>query len=177
MHRSMSSLMYVSGGADRLVLAYPLWVGTALLITAAALVLFAALARKRIRRRWPISLATVIAAWAGLYFATFRATITQESGSVYAFLRYDHSVRWKDAADIYLEHRGGAAEWHIVVIDRHRRAFDFDVADLSIEDRDRVMSYMVDRMPESAFGRAPALLKREATPGARAIGLFSDQQI
>lgn len=169
--------MYVSGGADRLVLAYPLWIGAALLIAAAGLVLFATLARKHIRRRWPISLATVVAAWAGLYFATFNATITPESGSVYAFLRYDHSVRWQDAADIYLEHRGGAAEWHIVVIDRHRRAFDFNVADLSIEDRDRVMTYMVDRMPESAFRRAPALMKREASQGARPIGLFSDQQI
>jgi hypothetical protein len=173
----MSSLMYVSGGADRLVLAYPLWIGAALLIAASALVLLAALARKRIRRRWPISLAIVVAAWAGLYFATFNATITRESGSVYAFLRYDHSVRWKDAADIYLEHRGGGTEWHIVVLDRNRRAFDFNVADLSIEDRDRVMSYMVDRMPESAFRRAPALLKREASHGARPIGLFSDQQI
>jgi hypothetical protein len=173
----MSSLMYVSGGTDRLVLAYPLWIGVALLIAAAALVLFAALARKRVRQRWPISLAILIAAWAGLYFATFNVTITHEAGSVYAFLRYDHSVRWKDAADIYLEHRGGAAEWHIVVIDRHRRAFAFNVADLSIEDRDRVMSYMVDRMPESAFRRAPALLKREAPQGARPIGLFSDQQI
>ena len=173
----MSSLMHISQGADRLVLSYPLWIGAALLIASGALLAYAILARKRIRHRWPVSLATVIAAWAGLYFATFNATITEETGSVYGFLRYDQTVRWNDAADIYLEQRGGAHNWHIVVLDRQRRAFDLDVADLSIEGRDRVMAYMVDRMPDSAFPRAPALQRRHAPHGARSVGLFSDQQI
>jgi hypothetical protein len=172
----MLSFMYVAVGADRLVLSYPLWIGVALLLVAIALFSYAAFARKRIRRRWPISLATLLAAWAGLYFATFNTTITAESGSTYAFMRYDHSVRWKDASDIYLERRGGGSDWNIVVVDGKRRTFEFNVSDLSIDDRDRVMAYIVDRMPENAF-RAPALLKREAPVGIRTIGVFSDQQI
>ncbi|MGZ9066904.1 MAG: hypothetical protein ACXW2I_16425 [Burkholderiales bacterium] len=98
------------------------------------------------------------------------------TGSVYALLRYDHAVRWKDAADIYLEQRGGV-NWHIVVLDRERRAFDFNVADLSIDDRDRIMAYMVDRIPESAFARDPTLLKRQAPHGPRPASFLGDQQI
>jgi hypothetical protein len=77
--------------------------------------------------------------------------------------------------DIYLERRGG--DWQIVVIDVRARAHRFDVAELSIEQRDRMMAYMVDRMPEAAFKRAPELLKREAPSGVRPASFFGDQQI
>jgi hypothetical protein len=117
-----------------------------------------------------------VAAWAGLYFVTFRATLTDDAGSVYVFTGSPHTVHWRDAADIYLEQRGGGHDWHIVVVDTQQRAFDFNVADLSIEDRDRVMAYMVDRMPDKAFARSPTLMKRQAPYGPRPAGLFSDQQ-
>jgi hypothetical protein len=172
----MSSLMQVAQNADRLVLSYPLWIGVMLLLGAAVLLALTVFGSKRIRRRWTLTIATAVAAWAGLYFATFNATITNEAGSVYAFLADQHSVRWKDATDIYLERRGGGRDWHIVVLDAHQRAFDFNVADLSVDDRDRVMAYMVDRMPDNAFPRSPTLLKRQAPYGPRPVGLFSDQQ-
>ena len=168
--------MHVSQGADRLVLSYPLWIGLTLLLLAVALAAYVIRTRRRLRGIGPVSVATIVAGWAGLYFATFTATLTPDAASVYAFLRYDHEVRWKDATDIYLEQRGGGSDWHIVVLDRDRRAFDFNVADLSIEDRDRVMAYMVDLVPESAFSRSPALLKRQGPQGPRPVGLFSDQQ-
>ena len=173
----MISLMNISESAKGLVLSYPWWCGAALIVAALALALFAALRAKRLRRRWPLTLAAFVAAWAGIYVATFHATITEESGSAYAFLRYDHTIRWKDASDIYLEQRGGGRDWQIVVVDRERRAYNFDVAELSVEDRDRVMGYMVDRMPKSAFQRPPELLKRRSAEGARPAGFFADQQI
>ena len=171
----MISLLQISESAHGLVVSYPTWAAIALLAATLALTAYAVVARARIRRRWPVSLAIVFAAWAGIYVTTFRTTIGIDTGSAYAFLRHDHTVRWKDAADIYLEQRGG--DWCIVVVDRRQRAFDFDVADLSIEDRDRLMAYIVDRMPESAFARAPELLKRHAPAGARPAGFFGDQQI
>jgi hypothetical protein len=172
----MYSLMHVTQGVDQLVVSYPLWIGVVLLLAAAAFLVCALFAGKKIRRRWTVSVATVIAVWSGLYFATFNTTITREAGTVYGFLRYDHSIRWQDAVDIYLEQRGGG-NWHIVVLDTHRHTFDFDVADLSIDDRDRVMAYMVDQMPDTAFPRAPALMKRQGPIGTRRVGLFADQQI
>lgn len=169
--------MQISQDAQGLVLSYPLWTGVALLAVAVVLLGCAVLARSRFRRRWAMSIAVMLAAWSGLYFLTFKATITDEAGSVYAFLRYDYRIPWKDAADIFLEQRGSGRDWHIVVIDRRRNAFDLNVAELSIDDRDRVMAYIVDRMPESAFRREPALMKRQAPQGARAVGWFGEQQI
>jgi hypothetical protein len=171
------SLLHLSRDAHGLVLSYPWWVAAALALASLGLTAYVGLRRRRLARAWPVTLAALVAAWAGIYVATFRIAITDESGSGYAFLRYDHTVRWKDAADIYLEQRGGASDWQIVVIDRHRRAYNFDVAELPLEQRDRVMAYMVDRMPASAFDRAPELLKRRSAAGARTVGLFGDQQI
>jgi hypothetical protein len=173
----MISLMHLSEGAHGLVLSYPVWIGIALLLLAAGLAVYAIRRRARLRRPWPIALAVVVAAWAGIYVATFKATVTDEAGSVYAFMRSEHTVRWEDAVDIYLEHRGGGSDWQIVVIDNQRRAHGFDVAELSIEDRDRVMAYMVDRMPASAFHRPPELLKRRAEASARPASFLGDQQI
>ena len=171
----MISLLQISEGAQGLVLSYPLWTVIALAAGTLALGALFVFGRARLPRRWPVGIAIVFAAWAAFYVATFRATVTDESGSAYAFLRYDHTVRWKDAADIYLERRGG--DWEIVVVDGRQRAYRFDVAELPVEQRDRVMAYMVDRMPETAFRRSPALLRREAPTGARPASLFSDQQI
>jgi hypothetical protein len=167
--------MHISETPHGLVLSYPWWIGLALGLMAVALAVYGIRRRTRIPRLWPVTLAVVFAVWAGVYVSTFKTTVTDESGSVYAFLRYDHTVGWKDAADIYLEHRGG--DWQIVVIDRQRRPYRFDVAELSAEDRDRVMAYMVDRMPAQAFAPAPELLKRRSAEGARPAGWFGDQQI
>ncbi|HEX2827262.1 MAG TPA: hypothetical protein VHP37_13015 [Burkholderiales bacterium] len=164
--------MQISRSADALTLSYPLWIGALFGLLAVFAVGYAVLERRRLRRNWPLIAAGAMASWACVYFATFDATITRDAGSVYGFLRYDQSVRWKDAADIYLERRG--SDWTIVVRDRNARAYDFNVGDLSIEDRDRVMAYMVDRMPADAFRRDATVLRREGD-GPRPASFFSDQ--
>src|SRR5688572_22164066 len=111
MHAPMFTAMQLSENASGLVLTYPLWIGAAFAMLAAVAVGYAFVTRGRARRRWPLIAATLIASWAGIYFSTFNATIGAETGSVYGFLRYDHSVRWQDARDVYLERRGG--EWTI----------------------------------------------------------------
>ena len=60
--------------------------------------------------------------------------------------------------------------------DRSARAYDFNVGDLSIEERDRVMAFMVDRMPASAFRPDATVLKREGD-GPRPASFSSDQPI
>jgi hypothetical protein len=169
--------MQISESAQGLSLSYPLWIAAALAVGTLALGAIAVFGRKRLRRSWPFSVAIVFAAWAAVYVATFKATVTDEGGSAYAFLRYDHAVRWKDAADLYLERRG--ADWQIVVVDGSRRAFPFDVAELSAAERERVMAYMIARMPEAAFPRAPELLKRKAPApsGTRREEFLGGQQI
>jgi hypothetical protein len=170
------SLLHVTEDPRGLLLSYPCWTAAALALACAALAAYGLVRRRHLARRWPVTLAVLFAAWAAIYVATFKTMLTDESGSAYAFLRYDHTVRWKDAADIYLE-RGNNGEWQIIVIDRQRRVYNFDVAELTVDQRDRVMAYMVDRMPPSTFSRAPELLKRHSTTGTRTVGLFGDQQI
>lgn len=166
--------MQISQSEGALALSYPLWIGALFGLLGAFAVAYAVIARRRLRRNWPLLAASAIASWACVYFATFNATITPDAGSVYGFLRYDYSVRWKDASDIYLERRGG--DWTIVVRDRNAYAYDFNVGDLSIEQRDRVMAFMVDRMPASAFRPDTTVLRREGD-GPRPASFLSDTPI
>ena len=89
----MTSLMHLSQHSDRLVLAYPAWVGIAFIVAAVVLVVCVVFGGQRTRRRSLFGVASVVAAWAGLYFATFNATITHETGSVSAFM-HDHVVEF-----------------------------------------------------------------------------------
>ena len=170
----MLSALHLSTNADGLVLSYPLWIAALFGSLAAFAVGLAIVARRRLKRPWPLFAAAIVASWAAVYFATFNATLTHDGGTVYGFLRYDESVRWRDARDIYLERRGG--EWTIVVRDDANHAHDFAVGELAIPDRDRVMAFMVDRMPASAFRRDDSVLRREGE-GPRPASFSSDQQI
>ena len=169
----MLSPMHISESAAGLTLHYPLWIGVLFALLALVAVAYTAIARRRLKRYWPLLAAAAISSWAGVYFMTFSATFDAEGGAVYGFMRYDHSVRWRDARDVYLERSGG--DWTIVVR-AERGAYELNVGDLAAEARDRVMAYIVDRMPASAFRPDTALLKREGD-GPRPVSFFSDQQI
>ena len=109
-------------------------------------------------------------AWAAFLVATSPTVTTSGKRVPVPPLRPHRPLN--DSADIYLERRGG--DWEIVVVDGQQRAYRFDVAELPLDQRERVMAYMVDRMPVTAVRRMPELLKREAPSGIRALG---DQQI
>jgi len=173
----MFSPMQISESAQGLVLSYPLSTGLIFLFAGIAVAALSLLGRRIIRRRWPIVLAAAVSMWAATYFLTFRAALDDQAGSIYAFPYSGWSIMWKDATDVYLEHRGGGTDWHIVVRDAQRRPFEFEVGDLSIEDRHRLMAFMVDRMPPGASSGEPALLLRRAPYGPRRASLLSDQQI
>jgi hypothetical protein len=170
----MLSFMQITENTAGLTLAYPLWIGAVFAALAVIAVAYTIIARRRLRRYWPLLAAAAIASWAGVYFTTFSTTITPGGGAVYGFLRYDHHVRWQDARDVYLERRGG--EWTIVVRSSSVDAYDFNVGDLAVESRDSVMAYIVDHMPASAFRPDTALLKREGE-GARPVSFSADEQI
>jgi hypothetical protein len=172
----MISLVQISETAQGLVLAYPRWSAIALAAAAATLLALAFVRATRVKRRWPFCVAVVFAAWAAIYAATYRVNVSDDAAHAYAFMRFDHTVRWNDAADIYLEQRDGAGK-QIVVTDRARRLYVFDVAELSREECERVLAYMVARMPAGSLARAPQLMRRHAAPAVRPPGSFGDQRI
>src|SRR6266511_1215017 len=126
---AMFSLMRITQDARGLVVSYELWPGLSLIALAVVLAAVVTFRHTPVKRRWAMFAAILVAGWSGLYFTTFKATITPQSASVYAFMRYDHVVPWKEAADVYVEQQAGDA--HIVLIDRQRRTLAMNVADLS----------------------------------------------
>src|SRR4051812_43434982 len=87
--RRMLPTMQIYENAGALVLSYPLWIGCMFVFLAGVAIGYAIVARRRLRRHWPLIAATLIGAWASVYFTTFSATITRDAGTVYGFLRYD----------------------------------------------------------------------------------------
>ena len=170
--RAMFSLMHLTAHANGLAVSYHAAVGVTLIALAVALFVVLLSRRTPARRRWAMSAAVLVAGWSGLYFSTFQATLTPQSATVYAFLRYDDVLSWKDAAEVYLDDaRGGDAQ--IVLVDRSRRALELNVADLSPADRARMLSYMRSQLAAKQQ-HTPAALERRPT---RRPDLFSDQQI
>src|SRR5436190_13719383 len=93
---AMFSLMRITHDAHGLVLSYDLWLGLSLIALAVILAAVVAFRRTPVKRRWAMFAAILIAGWSGLYFMTFKATLTPHAASVYAFMRYDDVVPWKD---------------------------------------------------------------------------------
>jgi hypothetical protein len=170
----MFSLMQLTPDAHGFSLAYHAVVGASLIALALAVACIVALRRAPMKRRWTAFAAIMVAGWSGLYFTTFKAAVTGESVSLYAFMQYDRVVPWIDTADIYLEQRAGR-DAQIVVVDRQRRAVSMNVADLGQSDRERLVAFMAARVPRLDAERAAAVLDRQ-TP-ARSRTLFSEQQI
>src|SRR5690242_761570 len=94
--RPVISLLQLAEDTHGIVVSYPWWTGAAFGVFALALAAYAVLRGRRMRRAWPVTLAVIVAAWAAIYVATFSTTVNDDGGSAYAFLRYDHTVHWKD---------------------------------------------------------------------------------
>lgn len=166
--------MQLTSDAHGFSLAYHRAVGLSLVALAVILVAVIWFRRAPMRRRWTAFAAIVVAGWSGLYFATFQAKIGPQAASVYAFMQHDRVFSWTDAAEVYLEQRGGQ-DAQIVLVDRQRRVLAVNVADLDERDRERLVAYMVTRVASNGGHRSPTHVDRHAP--ARSQNLFNDQQI
>lgn len=72
----MLSALHLSTNVDGLVLPGPLWIATLFGALAAFAIGYAIVARRRLKRPWPLFAAAIMASWASVYFATFNATLT-----------------------------------------------------------------------------------------------------
>ena len=131
-----------------LVMSYPLWLGI-LSVFGIALLAYAARPKAVVTKRWAILVVGAILTWAGIFFATYKVTLTAESGRVYGFLRYNERIDWSDAvAATMLQRSGkGGPNFFIVVAARSGGEFELPLGGLNDGERQRVTAYVYARMP------------------------------
>src|SRR5689334_8260554 len=141
----MLNLVEASGG---LVLSYPLWLGV-LSIAGIALLAYAARPKAVVTRRWAILVVGAMLAWAGIYFVTFKVTLTPEFGRVYAFLAYDDRLDWRDAISATVVQRPGkgGTNYFIMLTNKAGGELELPLKGLNDAERQRVIAYVYARMP------------------------------
>jgi len=129
-------------------MSYPLWLG---ILSVAGIALFAYAARPKaeVKKRWAILVVGALLTWVGIYFATFKATLTAESGRVYGFLRYNERIDWTDAAAAAVVQRSGRGgpSYFLVVAGRSGGEFELPLGGLNDGERQRVVAYVLSKMP------------------------------
>ena len=141
----MIKLVETSSG---FVLSYPLWLGI-LTIAGIALIGYAARPKAEVKKRWGIIVAGAVLMWGGIFFATFKVTLTAESGRVYGFLRYNERIEWTDATAAAVVQRSGKGgpSYFLVVANRSGGEFELPLGGLNDGERQRVVAYVLSKMP------------------------------
>ena len=141
----MARLLETGSG---LVISYPSWLAL-LAVAGVALIGYAARPKAAVKKRWALLAVAGILLYSGIYFFTYRVTLTPESGRVYGFLREDTRMAWSDAksADVVLRPggRGGPKEF-LVVVDSANRELESPLAPLDGGERERVVAFVAARM-------------------------------
>lgn len=141
----MANFVETSSG---IVISYPLWLG---ILTVFGIALFAYAVRPKVavKKRWGILVVAAMLAWAGIYFATYKTTLTAESGRVYGFLFYNERIDWTDAAAATLRQKQakGGPSYFIVVARKSGGEFELPLGGLNDGERQRVVEYVYARMP------------------------------
>src|SRR5882672_3956814 len=135
--------------SDGLVVSYPLWLGV-LSIAVIALLAYAACPKAVVTRRWAILVVGAMLTWTGIYFATFRVTLTPEFGRIYGFLADNERMDWAQArtASVVTKNQGkGGPKQFMVVIDGSQRELEIPLSGLNDAERQRVITYIYARMP------------------------------
>lgn len=135
--------------AQELALVYPRWT---LLISVLGIALFAYVARPKaaIKKRWALITVSGLMICAGIYFGTFKVTLTPEYGRIYVFLSEDTRMDWADAttAAVVTRNRGkGGPKEFMTVVDGSLRELEIPLGGLNADERQRVVAYVYARMP------------------------------
>jgi hypothetical protein len=140
-------LRFVDTG-NGFILAYPIWVG---LVVVVGLVLGWYAARKKDmawRNRLTLFIGSVGFIVTGLYFVTFKAVITPESGRVYGFPLKNDTIYWTDASSVSVEERPGkgGVNYFLVVPRRSGETFEMPFYGLPATERERIVGFVATRI-------------------------------
>lgn len=145
-------MMRLTESAQGLVIAYPGWLGLLVFVLGIALAVWIARNFKLNGKFFGYSMAALLALFGGVYFFTFNAELTPESGRSYALLRGGHTqVDWRQARRVVLQERPGKGRPMYIVVDTTSgQPFEINASDLSDNDRARVLAYIRTRIEAAA---------------------------
>ena len=129
-------------------MSYPLWVG---LVSVFGLALLAYGIRKKDmpwKHRAGLFVGGIGFAVVGLYFVTYKAVITPDSGRIYGFPLRNDTIYWTDASSVMVEERPGkgGVNYFLVVPRRSGERFEMPFYGLPATDRERVVSFVATRI-------------------------------
>ena len=141
-------MLTLAEAGSGLVMSYPLWLGIPS-VAGVALFAYAARPKAEVKKRWAILVVGALLTWAGIYFTTFKATLTAESGRVYGFLRYNERIDWTNAAAAAVVQRSGKGgpSYFLVVANRSGGEFELPLGGLNDAERQRVITYVLSKIP------------------------------
>jgi hypothetical protein len=130
------------------VISYPAWL-VLIAIAGIALLVYGARPKAKVQKRWAILVAGALLTWAGIYFATFKATLTAESGRIYGFLRHNDRIDWADAAAATVVQRSGKGgpSYFLVVARRSGGEFEMPLTGLNDQEQRRVVAFVMSKLP------------------------------
>ncbi len=140
-------LRFVDTG-NGFIFTYPLWIGLLLVI---GLILGWAGARGKTmawRNRITLFVGCVGFAVAGIYFVTYKAVITPESGRIYGFPLKNDTIYWTDASSVRVVERPGkgGVNYFLVVPRRSGEVFEMPFYGLPPTERERVVAFVATRI-------------------------------
>lgn len=144
-------MLSVTETALGLALVYPRW--TILFAVAGiALLVYAARPKAAVKRRFTLLIVSGLMISMGVYFGTFKVTLTPEYGSIYAFMSQDTRLYWTEAktASVVMRNRGkGGPKEFVSVLDGSLRELEIPLSGLHPGERQQVISYVYARMPRN----------------------------
>jgi len=140
-------LMKVSETAQGLALGYPLWLGLLVLVMGIALGAYLGRTQWNTKKHAGPAVAAALLVCAGVYWLTYRVTLTADGARAYVFLYRDDRVDWRQVAGVTIEERKTrGTTTYLVLQTRDGAQIDINVSGLSATDEHRVKSYIAARV-------------------------------
>jgi hypothetical protein len=140
-------LLQLSEAGGNLVISYPAWTGLLAISLGIALGIHLVRHFTLQGKAFGMAAATALLVVGGLYFLTYKVTLTPDEGRVYALTGGTQRIEWSHATSVATEERRGrgTSTWLVIRTGAGGR-LEFRVTGLSGTEEHRLMEYVTARM-------------------------------
>jgi len=148
-NRGSRTLLRLSEAGQNLVIDYPAWPGLLMIGLGVALAVHLARRFEWNRQTFGVTAATAVLLYGGLYFLTYKVTLTPDGGRAYALPGLSRSIQWSHVVSVATEerHGRGTATW-IVIYTATGAGLEIKVTGLSGVDEHRLRKYIAARVKQ-----------------------------